>query len=80
MATSYLFTSTGEPAAPVLYDATEPTDPAKAGGNQKVGSGGCCTGIGLTGADGAALPGAKHIGGLTTPIIKFDTDANVNTP
>ena len=57
------------PAAPCLYDAKiAPT------------TGAVCQGIGLKGADGAALAGAQYIGNPYAPNINFDTDGNTATP
>jgi len=55
--------------APAVYDATlAPT------------TGAATSGIGLKGADGAAVPGAMALGNPVAVVLKFDTDASTATP
>ena len=66
---------------------TEPTFGGNAEGNSNwvvdtaatVPLGGACTGIGVSGADGAGIPGDMRIGGAAAGTI-IEVDGNLGTP
>lgn len=61
-------------------DAVKATAPAVFDATLAAHNGASSMGIGLTGADGAALTGAQHIGNKDVPVVKFDTNKDSATP
>jgi len=61
-------------------DAVKATAPAVFATLPAAATGAMCTGIGLTGADGAALPANATALGATAITAKFDTNKDALTP